>query len=354
MLDSGSKLIGGSSPLARGTRGWGVEDIHRVRFIPTRAGNTQHGAGFLLALLVHPHSRGEHLCSRNRTARTTGSSPLARGTLVILKNGIGQCRFIPTRAGNTLAVEQGVPDLAGSSPLARGTRQLYGQAANTQRFIPTRAGNTLAGRTRPRRIPVHPHSRGEHCTTRVATSNSCGSSPLARGTHRPSGNGAQFHPVHPHSRGEHGRRESCRVRLRRFIPTRAGNTLGSIQSFAQGVGSSPLARGTPMQRGQFITSSRFIPTRAGNTFDQETQSGCAPVHPHSRGEHPGPNDDGKKDFGSSPLARGTLVTGKMEQQGKTVHPHSRGEHAFVVVIGVPYIGSSPLARGTRGLKTASK
>ena len=91
-------------------------------------------------------------------------------------------------------------------------------------------------------------------------------------------------------------------------------------------GSSPLARGTPINspaikstmavhphsRGEHVACSvydlpavRFIPTRAGNTSRHRVPAYPPPVHPHSRGEH---RSDGvllAMTYGSSPLARGT-------------------------------------------------
>ncbi len=73
----------------------------------------------------------------------------------------------------------------GSSPLARGTRSSLGLGFLTRRFIPARAGNALkscAGRSLG---TVHPRSRGERDSRPSAPDTARGSSPLARGTHRP-------------------------------------------------------------------------------------------------------------------------------------------------------------------------
>ena len=111
----------GSSPLARGTqRDKGVRQV-RVRFIPTRAGNTSGGKRERVAESVHPHSRGEHAECREAGPEDSGSSPLARGTLVELLAQLPAFRFIPTRAGNTWKAPWPARLIAGSSPLARGT-----------------------------------------------------------------------------------------------------------------------------------------------------------------------------------------------------------------------------------------
>ena len=70
------------------------------------------------------------------------------------------------------------------------------------------------------------------------------------------------------------------------------------------------------------------------------------AHPRSRGEHKAPiiYSGGRK--GSSPLARGTLISASFSRRSARAHPRSRGEHAFAWGSGVVNMGSSPLARGT--------
>ena len=219
--------------------------------------------------------------------------------------------------------------------------------------------------TAPITVPVHPHSRGEHCTPCALIRQLDGSSPLARGTPEdqrkgcdpgrfiptragntsPSGNFFSTTSVHPHSRGEHtdsSTTEQCTA------------------------GSSPLARGTPGHEGDHVGRARFIPTRAGNTSSGRRPSSSAPVHPHSRGEHIAILISNLRHTGSSPLARGTQAPtlsmacrqrfiptragntqgDRIEYRTWAVHPHSRGEHGRPPRRARPIGGSSPLARGT--------
>ena len=136
--------------------------------------------------------------------------------------------------------------IAGSSPLTQGTRQLTLSHGNALGIIPACAGNIQRAIQASWRWSAHPRSRGEH----------------------------QFFATEcPASRG-----------------------------------ASPLARGTLGLRSAGGTRHRLIPARAGNTENPTTRTPATAAHPRSRGEHC------TRDFhrcgrcGSSPLARGTLVT----------------------------------------------
>ena len=159
VLDS---LLPGSSPLARGTPRRDRARLGPARFIPARAGNTSHVPAREPHPPVHPRSRGEHFEKSCRAGDMGGSSPLARGTRLRPRRLSDLQRFIPARAGNTRrsrsrprsrtvhprsrgehSRELASGDLTnGSSPLARGTRRLRGPGAHLIRFIPARAGNT--------------------------------------------------------------------------------------------------------------------------------------------------------------------------------------------------------------------
>ena len=254
-------------------------------------------------------------------------------------------RFIPARAGNTLQVilAHGLGD--GSSPLARGTHAGRAAGADEVRFIPARAGNTWAWPSTSSLSSVHPRSRGEHYLALIGSKPATGSSPLARGTLRVV---ARHEPE------------------ARFIPARAGNTIGASTAgrprpvhprsrgehfrFAaaesSSAGSSPLARGTRHRRPAAWRHLRFIPARAGNTSSLFPETAGRMVHPRSRGEHVGSHRSTGLPYGSSPLARGTPPVARREPEalrfiparaGNTragrprrrsppVHPRSRGEH----------------------------
>ena len=172
----------GSSPLARGTR---------VAISGLSAGWS-----------VHPRWRGEHTIWRRRTGNVCGSSPLARGTQRCRVTLNGSLRFIPAGAGNTSATRsrprprsvhprwrgehrrgrRGRIRRRGSSPLARGTLVVLPGEAVFFRFIPAGAGNTYSRALNPGWGVVHPRWRGEHSLPVENSVTWTGSSPLARGT----------------------------------------------------------------------------------------------------------------------------------------------------------------------------
>ena len=132
----------GSSPLARGTRYSCICALVGNGLIPARAGNTRVLSAPCRPTRAHPRSRGEHPSGNLHTLPFSGSSPLARGT-----HGLR----LPLDAPPGL--------------------------------IPARAGNTCCFLQKPSNARAHPRSRGEHDEFNVARDNVAGSSPLARGTH---------------------------------------------------------------------------------------------------------------------------------------------------------------------------
>ena len=176
------------------------------RFIPAGAGNTMGTACSPMLRAVHPRWRGEHATNQPGNSLSGGSSPLARGTRLSLRNGVRIRRFIPAGAGNTFEIvliygKQAVHPrwrgehsplalamaaMAGSSPLARGTRKPNQQTRAYRRFIPAGAGNTPCQAVAPDCLPVHPRWRGEHIAQRLPARSKVGSSPLARGTRQQS------------------------------------------------------------------------------------------------------------------------------------------------------------------------
>ena len=213
----------GSSPRARGTHDEWLQEQAKQRFIPASAGNTDL-KNFRPGLLpVHPRERGEHDWLEPTNSAICGSSPRARGTPARPSLERLHGRFIPASAGNTAAwtsacarctvhprergehafVFTSSARSTGSSPRARGTPPKPSQSGHMARFIPASAGNTTGSTKSTPATPVHPRERGEHMVQAATGNNPNGSSPRARGTHRVP------RPAH---------------HQRRFIPASAGNT----------------------------------------------------------------------------------------------------------------------------------
>ena len=174
--------------------------------IPARAGNTPRFAPNRQATRAHPRSRGEHRSLEGAIGTSWGSSPLARGTRLVVAVLLAAVGLIPARAGNTRPDkwlrfnsrahprsrgEHASPagrkkPKPGSSPLARGTLCACLGGAAAHGLIPARAGNTQNVQADDETARAHPRSRGEHRPALAPQSTRLGSSPLARGTRYPS------------------------------------------------------------------------------------------------------------------------------------------------------------------------
>ena len=114
--------------------------------------------------------------------------------------------------------------IGGSSPRVRGTLRIGAWNADLQRFIPARAGNAIPAKPELTQMAVHPRACGE-----------------------------------------------------RWVAN-----LPSVES----IGSSPRARGTPVQLAEDGVARRFIPARAGNAQGPAARIASAAVHPRACGERP--------------------------------------------------------------------
>ncbi len=136
---------------------------HYARFIPAGAGNTRTHAQRPTLRPVYPRWRGEHGGKKDAVELLGGLSPLARGTRC--GSGCRRCDIglSPLARGTHLGVSRRaggprfIPAGAGNTPLA-----ILGEKRLLYRFIPAGAGNTAAGAGSQRRPAVYPRWRGEH------------------------------------------------------------------------------------------------------------------------------------------------------------------------------------------------
>ena len=315
-----------------------------------------------------------------------GSSPRARGTLRPSRLSFFALRIIPASAGNTGSLslrsttkpdhprERGEHINAislptpfdGSSPRARGTPWRPDADHRQRRIIPASAGNTYRGRRSRVNSTDHPRERGEHPNRVTSPDSADGSSPRARGTP----NGAHNQPfrrrIIPASAGNTDLRKTNEANVPDH-PRERGEHTANSPAIATESGSSPRARGTPCVHSFRSCTMRIIPASAGNTDAPRKLAAPRADHPRERGEHDTVTDVSTLASGSSPRARGTLVTtGKLSFSDRIIpasagntprrlsyrspwtdHPRERGEHIQTTATAIASCGSSPRARGTR-------
>ena len=257
----------------------------------------------------------------------SGSSPLARGLLVVLGGRPGGLRIIPARAGFTETIlrrrkggrdhprsrgvynsEKAVPRVdGGSSPLARGLRVSRWRKRSERRIIPARAGFTRNVVNCGGRLRDHPRSRGVYAESSRSYSHPSGSSPLARGLRLGNRLGRPDHGIIPARAGftvQTTRKES----LAQDHPRSRGVYQYQCGERDCHLGSSPLARGLPIRGLMYNVQFGIIPARAGFTLSWTFTDPRPPDHPRSRGVYALLGFSFRVGDGSSPLARG-LPTG---------------------------------------------
>ena len=110
-------------------------------------------------------------------------------------------------------------------------------------------------------------------------------------------------------------------------------------------GSSPLARGKLLSRSVDERRERLIPARAGKTGRGRGLRRTQRAHPRSRGENVGCLAHPLCCGGSSPLARGKQIAPSSLQVRERLIPARAGKTHGSSVTSVRRPGSSPLARG---------
>ena len=112
-------------------------------------------------------------------------------------------------------------------------------------------------------------------------------------------------------------------------------------------GSSPHARGTPVQSSVMPSWEGIIPACAGNTKRSPIVKSALRDHPRMRGEHIPATGSIEIVVGIIPACAGNTSHILAEQQTVVDHPRMRGEHETKIVHLLESEGSSPHARGTR-------
>ena len=292
----------GSSPLARGLPLRQAAARDQDGIIPARAGFTTNRLIKGWIVRDHPRSRGVYSHKIVFSENDLGSSPLARGLHVSAMVSNGLVRIIPARAGFTWYNPPSAPlhpdhprsrgvyvqmarscvSRTGSSPLARGLLLPLEIRVWDGGIIPARAGFTGVGNIQVEHFRDHPRSRGVYSPDASPRRTPRGSSPLARGLHRPAHEAGAVRGIIP-ARAGFTTSTTATTPATTDHPRSRGVYPGEIGGSAAGGGSSPLARGLRRCSGHRRLNARIIPARAGFTG---TSRGCpraGPDHPRSRG-----------------------------------------------------------------------
>ena len=271
----------------------------------------------------YPRSRGVYAAVLRALSWAVGSSPLARG--LPGSRSCCRCRWRDHPRSRGVYPPGGATPSSGggSSPLARGLHRCGEEKNSAPGIIPARAGFTPAALGRRPQRGDHPRSRGVYGLRDDLRAAAAGSSPLARGL-----------PVNLHlADGRVG-----------IIPARAGFTAHTTSKAwrctdhprSRGVyagtyraelplpGSSPLARGLPRSGGRRPGRHRIIPARAGFTGTPRTAGPQGPDHPRSRGVYVNAFGTADAISGSSPLARGLLTVNWVTVMGSRIIPARAG------------------------------
>ena len=280
--------VTGSSPHTRGTRSPRLSaaercwDHPRIRgehagavdqrpdqlgIIPAYAGNTWTGCAIkYLWRGSSPHTRGTRTSYQQGLAAYR-DHPRIRGEHdEPVQAALPDLGIIPAYAGNTEHPDARMKCPTGSSPHTRGTLLHGGVLSDSSGDHPRIRGEHLVFPFDfPFGIGIIPAYAGN--TLRWEMHGVCpmGSSPHTRGTRSWPRSSSRWRRDHPRIRGEHQPETKKKEGFSGIIPAYAGNTHFAELVHAEGEGSSPHTRGTP------LVSDR-TPLVAGD-------------HPRIRGEH---------------------------------------------------------------------
>ena len=155
------------------------------RFTPTGVGTMRCERSPPTRLAVHPHGRGDNSTRYRFVTFPDGSPPRAWGQFGVSNVDHTEKRFTPTGVGTIRYLSPFSPTNTGSPPRAWGQSSSGAVTTLALRFTPTGVG-TISGRcARSRRVPVHPHGRGDNRNSDRYYDLSDGSPPRAWGQSAP-------------------------------------------------------------------------------------------------------------------------------------------------------------------------
>ena len=276
----------GSSPLARGLLLVIMVVSILGGIIPARAGFTRRASPLGWCATDHPRSRGVYLDATSAAWAADGSSPLARGLRCPWHPQLRDDGIIPARAGFTpRPVGHGRGHL--DHPRSRGVYGVWSSICRCWNGSSPLARGLQVGGDLPANARLdHPRSRGVYSDGTWTAQMHQGSSPLARGLPPLVDRGSFRGGIIPARAGFTRRRLPPRGR-RPDHPRSRGVYYTSVSTGSVCVGSSPLARGLRARPHQPRRPRGIIPARAGFTGWRGDRPGCRPDHPRSRGVYVG-------------------------------------------------------------------
>ena len=232
----------------------------------------------------------------------------------------------------------------GSSPFARGVLCGIPSILRNQRIIPACAGSTSLCVSTSSFPEDHPRLRGEYCTVNERRNHRIGSPPLARGVPTTAPNKAGGNRITPACAGSTIMSAVFFI-SRRDHPRLRGEYVLTLVIVKGDVGSSPLARGVQQRRSCWTCDTRIIPACAGSTCRIVDHKLACEDHPRLRGEYRSAHLMRSAQPGSSPLARGVPIDGCNRCIRSRIIPACAGstlKKACIYVILVFYLSIFPL------------
>ena len=196
----------------------------------------------------------------------------------------------------------------------------------------------------PAELPVHPHTRGDICSSSPSSPSKCGSPPHAWGHSMCSPRHMNSYRFTPTRVGTFGLKSRRSLVISVHPHTRGDIPLYPISS-ANGIGSPPHAWGHCKRPLQALVHLRFTPTRVGTLHDSPCGTTGSPVHPHTRGDIAACSALRAPAYRFTPTRVGTFGCDKCLAALLPVHPHTRGDIGLVSLFSPSTVGSPPHAWG---------
>ena len=214
----------------------------------------------------------------------------------------------------------------GSSPLARGKAAINPTHGMRDGIIPACAGKRNACPASLASMADHPRLRGEKTSQASGALCPHGSSPLARGKALKTNSALVCGGIIPACAGKRGEAPTVRLRAKDH-PRLRGEKIVYDEEMQCYRGSSPLARGKvpvplfrPLLRG-------IIPACAGKRILTSRGATQPQDHPRLRGEKRRGDPRQHRTIGSSPLARGKVLTNGQWMTDDRIIPACAGKRA---------------------------